>query len=47
MAHYAHLIVHGILHAQGYQHDNDEEASVMESLEAELLAKLGFDNPYC
>ncbi len=47
VAHYAHLIVHGILHAQGYQHDNDEEASVMESLEAELLAKLGFDNPYC
>lgn len=41
VAHYAHLIVHGVLHAQGYQHDNDEEASVMEALETELLAKLG------
>lgn len=46
-AHYAHLIVHGVLHAQGYQHDADEEALIMETLETELLAKLGFDNPYC
>ncbi|BBO60167.1 rRNA maturation RNase YbeY [Mycoavidus sp. B2-EB] len=47
VAHYAHLIVHGVLHAQGYQHDADEEALIMENLETELLNKLGFDNPYC
>jgi probable rRNA maturation factor len=45
-AHCAHLIVHGVLHAQGYDHDNDVEALEMEALETEILARLGLDDPY-
>ena len=45
-AHYAHLIVHGALHAQGWDHELDEDAQVMELREAEILARLGFENPY-
>jgi probable rRNA maturation factor len=45
-AHYAHLIVHGVLHAQGFEHEEDAEAEEMENLEREILAKLGFDDPY-
>ena len=45
-AHYAHLIVHGVLHAQGWDHELDEDAQVMELREAEILARLGFENPY-
>lgn len=44
--HAAHLIVHGVLHAQGYDHEEEEEADEMEALETEILAGLGFDNPY-
>lgn len=44
--HTAHLIVHGVLHAQGYDHEDDEEATEMESLETELLGTLGFSDPY-
>jgi probable rRNA maturation factor len=46
LAHYAHLIIHGVLHAQGYTHDEEDEAQRMESLETLLLAELGFANPY-
>ena len=45
-AHYAHLIVHGTLHAQGWDHDLEEDAEVMEMRETDLMARLGFDNPY-
>jgi probable rRNA maturation factor len=45
-AHYAHLIVHGVLHAQGYDHENDEEANEMESIETDVLAALGYPDPY-
>jgi probable rRNA maturation factor len=45
-AHATHLIVHGVLHAQGYDHETDEEADEMEALETEILARLGLDNPY-
>ena len=46
-AHYAHLLVHGALHAQGWDHETSEEdADVMEAREAEILAGLGFSNPY-
>ncbi len=46
LAHTAHLIVHGVLHAQGYDHENEEEAQEMEAIETEILAKLGLPNPY-
>lgn len=46
-AHYAHLLVHATLHAQGYDHETDErDALEMEALEVLLLQSLGFDNPY-
>jgi probable rRNA maturation factor len=45
-SHTAHLVVHGVLHAQGYDHEADEEAVEMEQLEVEILATLGFPNPY-
>ena len=44
--HYAHLIVHGTLHAQGWDHELDEDAQVMELRETDILARLGFKNPY-
>jgi probable rRNA maturation factor len=44
--HYAHLLVHGALHAQGWDHDEEEDAQVMELRESEIMARLGFDNPY-
>jgi probable rRNA maturation factor len=45
-AHYAHLTVHGILHLLGLDHDDDREAEAMEQLEREILAGLGYDDPY-
>ena len=44
--HLAHLLIHGALHAHGYDHMNDEEAEVMETKEIKALMQLGFDNPY-
>jgi probable rRNA maturation factor len=45
-AHYAHLLVHGTLHAQGYDHEDDAEAKFMEARETELMLALGFADPY-
>ncbi|HET7792980.1 MAG TPA: rRNA maturation RNase YbeY [Rhizobacter sp.] len=45
-AHYAHLLVHGTLHAQGHDHEDEAEAQMMEAQEAAILARLGFDDPY-
>jgi probable rRNA maturation factor len=44
--HAAHLVVHGVLHAQGYDHEDDEDAAEMEDLEIDILGKLGWPNPY-
>ena len=44
--HWAHLTIHGVLHLLGYQHEQDDEAVVMESLEIEILKKLGISDPY-
>lgn len=44
--HAAHLVVHGVLHAQGYDHETEEEATEMEQLETQVLAGLGFPDPY-
>jgi probable rRNA maturation factor len=45
-AHWAHLAIHGVLHLLGFDHEADAEARVMEQREAELLLRLGFDDPY-
>lgn len=45
-AHAAHLVIHGTLHAQGYDHQDDEEAEEMETLEKNILARLGIADPY-
>ncbi len=46
LAHYAHLTVHGVLHLQGHDHIDDVEAVEMERLETDILARLGYDDPY-
>ncbi|MGY2572594.1 rRNA maturation RNase YbeY [Vibrio sp. C8] len=46
LAHWAHMVVHGSLHLLGYDHIEDDEAEEMESLETELMQKLGFEDPY-
>lgn len=45
-AHWAHMVVHGMLHLQGYDHEDDAEAAEMERLEAAVLAGLGYTDPY-
>lgn len=45
-AHWAHMVVHGVMHLLGYDHERDDEAERMEALEAERLATLGIENPY-
>ena len=46
VAHWAHMVVHGMLHLQGFDHIEEEDALKMESLEIEILAGLGHTNPY-
>lgn len=45
-SHWAHMVVHGLLHLQGYDHQTEAEASEMEALETAILARLGYPNPY-
>ena len=45
-AHYAHMIVHGLLHLQGYDHENAKDAAVMERRERALLSRFGYPDPY-
>lgn len=44
--HWAHMVVHGVLHLLGYDHENDQDANVMENHEIAILDKLGFPSPY-
>ena len=46
MLHWAHMVVHGMLHLQGYDHIDDTEAEQMETLEIEIMTLLGHTNPY-
>lgn len=45
-AHWAHMVVHGALHLQGFDHETVREAIIMEARERDLLARLGFPDPY-
>ena len=45
-AHWAHMMIHGVLHLLGYDHENARDAEVMESIEVNVLKKFGFPNPY-
>ena len=45
-AHLAHLLIHAVLHAHGYDHLNEEEAEEMEARETEIMLSLKFPNPY-
>lgn len=45
-AHWAHLVVHGVLHLYGYDHESESEAETMENIEIAILESLGFNNPY-
>jgi probable rRNA maturation factor len=45
-AHWAHMVVHGMLHLQGYDHENADDARLMETLETRILAGLGYPAPY-
>ncbi|MFM9912008.1 MAG: rRNA maturation RNase YbeY [Methylophilaceae bacterium] len=45
-AHYAHLTIHGVLHLQGFDHENDADAEAMEALETQIVTRLGYPPPY-
>ncbi|MEO5703331.1 MAG: rRNA maturation RNase YbeY, partial [Gammaproteobacteria bacterium] len=45
-AHWAHMVVHGSLHLLGYDHNDDDQAEVMEVLEISILTRMGYANPY-
>lgn len=46
-AHATHLLVHGVLHLLGFDHERDRDATLMEGLETEILGKMGIEDPYC
>ena len=46
VAHWAHIVFHGVLHLLGYDHINESDATLMQAIEMQELAKLGFNNPY-
>ena len=45
-AHLAHLTVHGVLHLQGFDHETDDDAELMEGIETEIVSRLGYPDPY-
>jgi probable rRNA maturation factor len=46
LAHWAHMVVHGMLHLQGYDHESDAQAQAMEALETQIMKTLGYPDPY-
>jgi probable rRNA maturation factor len=46
LAHWAHMTVHGMLHLQGYDHVQEQDATRMEQLEVDIMARLGYKSPY-
>ncbi len=46
VAHYAHMVMHGMLHLQGFDHENARDAAIMERRERTLLARFGYPDPY-
>ncbi len=46
LSHWAHMVVHGCLHLQGYDHIDDADAEIMEGLESQIMQNLGFEDPY-
>lgn len=46
LAHYAHMTIHALLHLQGYDHENDDDAAEMEALETKLMLELRYPDPY-
>lgn len=45
-SHWAHMVIHGVLHLLGYDHEMDNEAGIMEAIEIEIMQSFGFANPY-
>ncbi len=45
-AHYAHMIIHGMLHLQGYDHEDETDAQAMEAVETHIMKRLGYTDPY-
>lgn len=46
ISHWAHMVIHGMLHLQGYDHQTDSQAEQMEQLEQQIMASLGYPDPY-
>lgn len=46
LEHYAHMVIHGLLHLQGFEHESESGAQQMEQLEAKIMQQLGFSDPY-
>lgn len=46
LSHWAHMVIHGTLHLLGYDHETNQEADVMQAIEANFMQQLGFNNPY-
>ncbi len=46
LAHWAHIVVHGTLHLLGYDHEEDDEAAIMEDIEEQILTEMGYPAPY-
>jgi len=46
LAHWAHMVIHGILHLLGHDHEHDDDTEIMQAIEIKMMQDFGFDNPY-